>query len=273
MKDIIIGCSTRYTWDQLKYWVNSINKCGFTGDKVLIVFECDLETVKILEKNNINVISVNDTYNYRSNIPVHVERFIHIYHYLSQYEYRYVITTDVKDVVFQNNPSTWLEKNIGDKGLVVGSESLKYKDEPWGDDNLKSTFGDYIYEEYKEKTIYNVGTLAGKYNFVKDLSMMLFTMSINRPIPIVDQATFNLMMNCEPWKSTTKYCNSEDGWAAQLGTTADPSKIKYFEPNLLEPKPILYKDHVTTSTGEKFVIVHQYDRVPDLKSNIEKKFR
>jgi len=272
MKDLIIGCSTRYTWDQLKYWVNSINRSGFKGDKVLIVFECDKKTVKLLEDNNIIVVPVDESYSYRSAIPVHVERFIHIYHYLSQNKYRYVVTTDVKDVVFQNDPIRWIEENIGDKQLIVGSESLKYKDEPWGDDNLKSTFGEYIYEEYKNETIYNVGTFAGTYQAVKDMAMMLFIMSINRPIPIVDQATFNVMLNCEPWKSTTKYCTSEDGWAAQLGTTADPNKIAYFEPNLLEPKPILHQDYVTTSTGKEFVIVHQYDRIPNLKPHIEKKF-
>ncbi len=32
MKDLIIGASTGYTWDTLKYWVNSINQSGFDGD-------------------------------------------------------------------------------------------------------------------------------------------------------------------------------------------------------------------------------------------------
>ena len=36
MKDLIIGASTGYTWDTLKYWVNSINQSGFDGDKVLV---------------------------------------------------------------------------------------------------------------------------------------------------------------------------------------------------------------------------------------------
>ena len=37
MKDLIIGCSTGYKWDTIKYWVNSINQSGFTGDRVMIM--------------------------------------------------------------------------------------------------------------------------------------------------------------------------------------------------------------------------------------------
>jgi hypothetical protein len=43
---------------------------------------------------------------------------------------------------------------------------------------------------------------------------------------------------------------SEDGWAAQLGTTADPSKIDSFRPSLLEAEPKMVNGKVTTSTGK-----------------------
>ena len=35
-KDLIIGGASGYNWDQLKYWVNSINKTGFKGDVVIV---------------------------------------------------------------------------------------------------------------------------------------------------------------------------------------------------------------------------------------------
>ena len=44
MKDLIIGASTNYDWDKLKFWINSINKSGFKGDKVLILMNCDSAT-------------------------------------------------------------------------------------------------------------------------------------------------------------------------------------------------------------------------------------
>lgn len=272
MKDLIIGCATRYNFDQLKFWINSINMSGFEGDKVLIIMESDKATVNSIEKAGFKVVALDNDFKYRGPFPVHVERFVHIYNYLSENTYRYVVTTDVKDVIFQNNPSKFLENNLGENKILIGSESLIYKDEPWGDDNLKRTFGNFIYNEFCDKEIFNVGTLAGDATYIKDLALNIFLMSINRPIPIVDQAVFNVMMHTEPWNSVAKKMRSETGWAAQLGTTGDPTKIKFFTPNLLENTPILKGDKVYTSEGNEFCIVHQYDRVPEWRKVLEHKY-
>ena len=139
MKDLIIGASTNYDWDKLKYWINSINKSGFEGDKVLILMNCDAATVKKVNEAGFKVIGFNQdqqgNLQYESQMPIHVERFGHIYEYLRKNEYRYVITTDVKDVIFQQNPIDWLEANLTSENLVFSSESILYKDEPWGDQN------------------------------------------------------------------------------------------------------------------------------------------
>jgi len=97
-------------------------------------------------------------------------------------------------------------------------------------------------------------------------------MSVNRPISIVDQSTFNFMISQEPYLSTSVYCRSEDAWACQLGTTADPSKLEQFKPHLLEPLPRFIDGKVTNSKGKDFTIVHQYDRVPEWRPIIEAKY-
>ncbi len=270
MKDLIIGCSTNYQWSTIKYWVNSINKSGFKGDKILIFLSVDEATLKKVHEAGFMTLVIGDKTG--TNLPVHVERFLHIYNILRQNHYRYVITTDVKDVVFQKNPIDFIEKNIGDKKLIFASESLLYKDEPWGNQNLLETFGPFFHSIFKENLIYNVGVLAGRGQDICDLACMIFNMSINRPIPIVDQSTFNLMISMAPYTHTSLYLNSEDAWACQLGTTADPSKIAEFAPKLLEPTPVLAGDTVTTSTGLEYTIVHQYDRVPEWRKIIEEKY-
>lgn len=274
--DLIIGCSTNYDWEKLKYWINSINRSGFEGDKYLILMNCDKDTAKKVIESGFKVIGFEQdkegNLKHESKIVVHVERFLHIYHLLTRKEYRYVITTDVKDVVFQKNPIEFVEQNIGDKNLIFSSESMKYKDEPWGNENLMQTFGPFFHNFFKDNEIFNVGVLAGKASAMRDLCCMIFNMSTNRPIPIVDQSTFNLMISQEPYKSTSLYMKSEDGWAAQLGTTADPSKIEKFKPYLLEPSPQMTDGKVVTSTGKEFTIVHQYDRVPEWRQIIEEKY-
>tara|TARA_R110000868_G_scaffold138694_5_gene352998 strand:- start:1211 stop:2047 length:837 start_codon:yes stop_codon:yes gene_type:complete len=276
MKDLIIGASTNYDWDKLKYWINSINKSGFEGDKVLILMNCDAATVKKVNAAGFKVIGFNQDSNgnltYSSEMPVHVERFGHIYEYLRKNEYRYVITTDVKDVIFQSNPIDFLEANCIRHNLIFSSESMLYKDEPWGNQNLLETFGPYVHGIYKENEIYNVGVLAGTGAAMRDLAINIFTMAANCPIPICDQSTFNFMVSMSPYKETSLYTKSETGWACQLGTTVDPSKLSQFKPHLLEPSPIMEKDVVTTSKGTPYYIVHQYDRVPQWRKVIEEKY-
>jgi hypothetical protein len=104
------------------------------------------------------------------------------------------------------------------------------------------------------------------------LCMNIFSSCLNKPIAICDQSTFNFLISQEPYKSTCRYTKSEDGWACQLGTTADPSKIDQFRPFLLEPSPHMEIDKVVTSQNKEYVIVHQYDRVPAWRKIIEAKY-
>jgi len=277
MKDLIIGCSTNYDWSKLKYWINSINRSGFEGDKVLILMNCDKDTCLKIAQEGFKIIGFQQDEEgnliYESKLPVHVERFLHIYEFLRERDYRYVITTDVKDVVFQQNPISWIENNLNDNlNLIFSSESILYKDEPWGNQNLLETYGPYIHQNFKDNEIYNVGVLAGKADAIRDLAINIFASAINRPIPICDQSTFNFMISMHPYKETSLYCQSEYGWACQLGTTVDPSKIEQFKSVLLEKSPVINGNTVTTSRGEEYVIVHQYDRVPEWRKVIEAKY-
>jgi len=267
--DLIIGAFTGYNFDIIKPWVDSIDSCGFKGEKVVIVGQTTEETIKELTNRNFKIVPT-----FNLNVPIHVSRFISIYDYLKDNwkKYRYIVTTDVRDVYFQTNPMEWLENNLKDKKMVAGSESLLYKDEPWGDDNLLRCYGQYVYDIFKNNEIYNVGTLGGTSEYIKDLVFNIFTNSLNRPIPIVDQAVFNVLIQTQPYKDIILFAKQKYGWACQAGTTADPSKMAKFRPNLLEEEPIYKNGKILTSTGKEFCIVHQYDRVPEWKRNCEKMF-
>ena len=278
MEDLIIGCSTNYDWSKIKYWINSVNQSGFKGKKVMILMNCDIETATKVLKAGFEVISFGTdamgNLTHQSPFMVHVERFLHIYNYLKDNEFRYVITTDVKDVIFQKDPFIQLDEMLTGTGkdLVFASESILYKNEPWGDNNLMETFGPYIHDIFKENEIYNVGVLAGRGYAMRDLALNIFLACVGKPIKICDQSTFNVMISMNPYLKTSLYKKSEDGWACQLGTTVDPSKIDQFKPLLLEQSPIMQDDKVVTSTGKEFSIVHQYDRVPEWRKIIEAKY-
>ena len=269
-KNLIIGGFTNYNANQLRPWVLSAkvhsgddNDC----DIVLVYGNASDETLDWLESQGVIIVPMLGVEGIR--LPIHVLRFHSIYDYLYKHwqKYEYVITTDVKDVYFQCDP---FENLIGHK-LVVASEGLRYKDEAWGNENLLQSYGPYIYQQFKNNEIFNVGTFGGTSEYVKDMVFNIFTNAINRPIPICDQAVFNVLINTQPFKDVITHTHD---WACELGTVMDPSKIEKFRPNLLFSEPIWENGLVKIPPldGRIFPIVHQYDRVPEIKKFVEKKF-
>lgn len=290
MKDLIIGGASNYTWDQLKYWVNSIKKSGFQGDIVLVATNISKATIEKLIAEGVKLSlygkqNENGDFVAHSNGAPHVERFFYMWNFLNsmQDRYRYVISTDTRDVIFQKDPVKWIDDNLFSHFLVASSEGMRYKNETWGNQNLYDAFGPFFHNIYKESTIFNVGTIAGHYDYVTSLMFMIFQMSINRPIPIVDQAVYNVLLNVTPWADDTMLTTNKHGWAIQLGTTLpavkagkgdlgamfknDPDK---YERIYEDHQPIIEDGIVKNVNGDFFTIVHQYDRVPELKEQIEK---
>ena len=284
-KDIILGSFTNYDWNKIQYWVNSINACGFTGDKGMIVYNADINTVKQLNDRGFKIMAFNQdpqTGNlfYNGQLIIVVERFIHLHNFMTELlkaeDYRYVIHTDVKDVVFQCNPSDWLEWNMPhDKSILASCESLRYEHEPWGHENVRNSFP-WVYDKMKSQPIWNCGVQAGRPQVMKDLWLNIYLLSLASQaatkVHNPDQAAYNVLLNMEPYKSITQFSMSEDGWACQAGTTIDPEKIDGFKPHLLEAQPRWDGENATTSNGAKHMILHQYDRVPDWKTVVESRY-
>jgi len=269
-KNLIISAFTGYRYSQLQPYLLSIADHAPDAVKVMVIGETDTATRNSIENLGWQIEDLPQF----AQIPIHVLRFLPMYNYLSTHpdEFNLVVSTDVKDVIFQKDPFSWLEKNLQGKKLVAGSEALRYCDEPWGDENLRQTYGGYVYEKFKHNTIYNVGTLGGRAEYMQDLFFNLFYNSISRPIPIVDQAVFNVLIQTQPYRDAVLFADQKMAWACQAGTVADPTKMSYFRPNRLEPEPLWKDDRVYTSQGDEFVIVHQYDRVPAWKSTLVKKY-
>lgn len=293
-KDLIIGGASNYTWHHLKYWVRSIKKTGFKGDIVLVVTNMAAETVQKLTDEGVTVYAYgkkdeNGNIVNQSNNAPHVERFIFIWDYLRKIKdrYRYVVVTDTRDVIFQKDPTEFLRSNLSANSIVCSSEGLAYQDEPWGNKNLLDTFGPLVFDELKDKMIYNVGTIAGYYEEVRDLLLQIFFQSVNRPIPIVDQAVFNFLVSLHPFQGETLKSSNKDGWAIQLGTTLeavkagagdigqicrqDPSKLNEYIKVYQDIQPVV-DGNLVTNGKVPFTIVHQWDRVPAIRDLVEREY-
>jgi hypothetical protein len=273
--DVVVGFITGYKFEKIAPWVNSLIQSGFSGQKLMICYNIEQDVITKLESLGFTVYNIQITQQF--NI-VNI-RFLHIWQILKQLpnKPRYVINTDVADVVFQKDPSIWIEENIGDKKIVAAGESLKYKDEEWGIQNMYRSFGPIAAEHMNDIPIHNAGVTAGVFEDYIDLCYNVWLLCQGAPMYVEggggpDQAALNLLLSLKSYNDVTKFVNHDEPWACQCGTTVDPNKINSFRPKLLSPEPTFDGEFVYTSTGEKYSIVHQYNRVPTWKKALEEKY-
>lgn len=287
MKDIVIGAITNYNWNQIKCWVNSLDKSGFNGLKVLLCYNIDYDVAEELTKRGYTIFAFKKNEEKKKleydkpNFNICLERFIHIWFFLhrlqNKEQYRYVIATDVGDVIFQTNPSDWLSENLKEKQINVGSECIQYKNEEWNKQNMYLSFGPLIYETMQDKLVYNAGAIAGKFEAFIDLCRTIYMTCGGSPTHVPggggpDQAALNVLLTTKPYADITNFAKSADGWAAQLEIMANPNKIEKLKDFITEPRLKIENNEVYTHDGKKYCIVHQYDVVSELSKYIREKY-
>lgn len=263
-KDLIIGAFNNFEFEVLKPWIYSIKETKFDGDIVLIAIDAKENLVRDIVNAGVKVIPAHNLKNMR----IHMLRFLYIFDYLKDtyQNYRYVISTDVRDVIFQKNPFEKLHHHLSPgfvDFIIAQSESILIKDEEWNRDNILKNFGPYFYDSVKDNEVFNVGVLAGHSKYIKDLCFALFQMSMNRPDWVADQAAYNMLLSFEPWNSITLKTGLIDAWALNAHVTNKPDLLDKYGPFLLEPRPYMENGIVKNHRGVPFSIVHQYDRVPE----------
>lgn len=293
VRDLVIGAASNYDWRHLQYWVNSLKESGFDGEVVIVGTNMKKATIDRLTKEGIQLSLYGtkkengDVEAPRNNAP-HVERFFYLWNFLkeSKFTYRHVITTDTRDVIFQSNPSKWLEEKMIMHFHVASSEGLRYKNEPWGNKNYLEAFGPFFHNLIKDQYINNVGVIAGDHSYVQSLMLLIFQLSVNRPIPIVDQAVYNFIINTSPFLEDTFFTTNEDGWAVHLGTSIEAVKagsgdigqickdnateLAKYTMSYEDKQPIITEEgKVKDTNNREYVVVHQWDRIPSLKTKIE----
>lgn len=285
MKDLLLGAADLYSWKDIKVWAASARASGFDGDIILLTYRVDGDVFVKSEKFAINVYTIDYNAFGRAishndkgrNTQCHQLRFFHMWQLLTNdnlwKNYEHIISTDVRDVWFQQNPQEFLKphgssifETMNGYSLLASSEGIKYKDEPWGYENMINGFGPIVWQVAQNWTIYNVGVLAGKSKDMTDLFLTLYSMTQNRYIPS-DQSSYGILVNSS-MSSKFALVDHYNEWACQCGTTMDPTKSQLW-PSLITPQPIIENDVVLSMPSKQpFSIVHQYDRVPELNNYV-----
>ncbi len=271
-KDLVIGVFFGYDLPVLKPWIRSIKQTGFTGDICLIALDAETALLEQIRGEGVMVVPMRTG----PNSPKVIERFLHVFDFLQKQEgkYRFVVFADVSDLVFQQNPIPWLEKNLipSGKKLVAAGERILVEHEEWNANEVRKNFGDYFYNIVKHKEVQCGGVIAGYADYVRDMCLMVFEMCVRVPYFGADQAAYIILMSIEPWWSVTLHQTLADAWVLNAQVTSQPDMCDTYEPYLLESRPTFDGSTVRNADGKPFAIVHQYDRIPEWTNYFTEKY-
>ena len=224
MTDIVIGAASGYGFGQIQYWLNSLDRSGFAGKRIVLTGNVESTLVEELGRRQCEVVTAGALTGSRAeafvNEDMAVERFLLIWKYLSTLrdsDVRFAIAVDMRDAVFQTNPSEWLAQNLGDKRLVVASEGLRCEHEPWNHRTMLEAFGPKVLEYMRDRLIWNSGTIAGEMTLLRDLALNLY-LCTPRHLTYADQASLNVLLTLEPYRSVTLFDRGDLGWACEAAT-------------------------------------------------------
>jgi hypothetical protein len=276
-KDLIVTTiSQNYNWVDIKNWIKSLKNTSYTGDILILAYNFPEEHDYFTKLKELGVMILTPKNTYRAEHEedfvwhsgqvnslnahklIHNVRLFHLWQYFTETQtdlnYNRIIFTDGRDIVFQSNPSEWLDKHMV-KDILVPSEGILYKNEPWNTNNALTNYGPYIYEYIlKESEACNVGTFVCSASICKDLCLTLYLMSNN--IGHADQPSFNILTKTL-LKDKCQWVDYNDAWALQIGTIVnDLDNYVKFEDGVIS----------SIKTNQPYCLVHQYDRVPQYKN-------
>lgn len=263
MKYTIVGCITKYGIEQIKPFVESIEQSGFNGEKLMLVYEITQDTIDYLKNKGWLLI--------QSEPQQHIilQRFRDMYQILHQYETDVIIWVDVKDIIFQKDPTDWLNKWMR-RDILAFSESLKFGDEEWARLNAGTSFP-MEWEWLQNEEIYCAGTIVGKKEAIRDLFIDIYRWSLttSNPEQLADQAAYNILIHMYQWKDKVQFVKQQEGFAAQLHLKLKKGDILPYTEEL----STIDGNKIKNSKGELYTLVHQYDRNEELKKLIENKYK
>ncbi len=262
MMDVTIAVIDNLSWMELRPYASSLVLSGFTGIKMILVTPYTPQEVRFnFTRLGFTLIEGEappknpaqwDTWGWR--------RFAQAANVLRQYkDLRYVIWTDARDVIFQSDPSVWLEKNLAPAQMVVAGLNHFIKDCPTWNDAWLSVTSPKDYVRVREFEACACGTFAGAADAMirmfEDINVMCTGTTHSN---VTDQAAFNALVYTTH-EEVTRVPKLQEGFSAQWwpAKSSEPRTFKTDGfPVFDTSEGIIY----VPETKTPFCIVHLYDR-------------
>lgn len=241
-------------WGMFVPYVKSLEMAGFKGTKLMFVSGVSIEILQRLIDAGFKVVDFapgSGTFGF--------ERIKPIVAFLNEHsqEYRNVVWTDWPDVVFQSDPSIWLENHLVGGYKLVGCTDSVTIENGGGTDEWVKRVSPEVFERIKRCDVCCCGTLAGESQALRDLLHNMHRM-LSTDMSLIDQGVLNFLLRISPFKEITLFPKLEDGFVGGLVQFLGGRTNVWTNPHprLDEETGLVYPFGKDTP----FVLLHQHNR-------------
>lgn len=268
MTDVLIGLIRDYTWEHISTFVNSVERSGYRGQKVMFV--CNVKGDVIARLYDLGWIMIPFTPDPSQDFGT--SRHIPVLAFLKENSFRYVIYCDARDLVVQTDPIPWLEANLHE-GLIGASECVRIGDQSTNLGWIQKTVGPGIADALRQEDVLCAGTIVGSCKPVIDLLNDICILSQKTSGWGYDQAYINYLLRVTPFKEMTKVPRMREGFIATCSWFLSWPRI--WDSLRTDESPDFDLSTATVyrpGTKEPFCILHQYDRDGEWDKAIRRKY-
>lgn len=174
-RKLLLSNSKGLGLSDLKNWIISASNVQTDYDIALILLDNVPEILDFCTYKGVNVYAMfesehlggQDYFYYRPKLVSRILKNV-------SDQYDYVLTTDVKDVVFQEDPFPKLIAKMGNKDALFTSENIVIAAEPWNQNVLFQLFGGEVCDKVREFDVINSGVMFGRPNFLADVNRLMY---------------------------------------------------------------------------------------------------
>ena len=266
--DLTVTVSANYEWQHLREYAISLAMSGFKGTKLMCARGLATEAVRNFTGLGFRL----------EDFPVgqgtfFISRYAPVIDYIKKHlcQLRYIICTDCRDVVFQSDPSVWLERHMGTSGLLGCTLGVRIKDDGLETHWTSICVTPETLNWLKEEPAVCVGTIAGDARTMLAVLTRIYDMGVElsgrRPdfSAGMDEGLFNYILRSPEFRNTMRIPSLQESFAAQCGYLMVPTFERPWdigEDGLVRPKGI----------SEPYTIVHQFDRDERWKSLVQSRY-
>ena len=238
-------------------FLNSLSKFK-SFEKAVFVNNVSPESIKKLERY-FDIIIPNNENLYTS--------YLALYNWLSEHvnEYKYVMHSDLRDVVIQKDPFEFFESHP-DINMFYSLEGMKIKESEcnvWWEQSLRTMLRSHN-KSYDNEYVINGGIFGGKIEHMINHCLMMFS-NTNRSAPflVMDQQFLGYLSQFLRINSRKMMCHPyEDVFCC----TGEAIKYDNIDVHFNENNLACNKD------GEPYYIFHQWDRTEAAQKILEKQY-